>query len=85
MPKQTKAAGEAWAKLALGVRFKWCNVAYEVTSWPDASTQMSVGEVCQMRRIGVGGKLFGPIRRFTYENCLIELPIILKGGPSRDA
>jgi hypothetical protein len=74
MTQKTKAADGAWSKLGLGVRFKWCKVAYEVTSWPD---QISMGGVCQMRRIGKGGKLFGPLRRFTYENCLIELPIIL--------
>ena len=79
MTQDPKAASDAWAKLGLGVRFKWCKVAYEVTSWPD---QGDFGNgVCQIRRIGVGGKLFGPLRRFTYENCLIELPIILKGGP----
>ena len=83
MTQKTKAADEAWAKLGIGVRFKWCQVAYEVTSWPD--DQISRGQVCQIRRIGVGGKLWGPLRRFTFENCLIELPIILKDGSGRDA
>lgn len=78
MTQYPKAAENVWNKLGLGVRFKWCQVAYEVTRWPD---QLSQGDVCQIRRIGKGGKLFGPLRRFTFENCLIELPIILKGGP----
>lgn len=76
MTQKTKAADEAWAKLGIGVRFKWCQVAYEVTSWPD---QISHGQVCQIRRIGLGGKPWGSFRRFTYENCLIELPEILWG------
>lgn len=67
-----KTADKAWNQLVLGVHFMWSNVAYEVTKWPG-------GNVCQIRRIGKAGKLWGPVRRFTLENCLIELPQILKG------
>lgn len=67
-----KAADDSWDRLGLGVRFMWSNVAYEVTKCPD-------GDVCQIRRIGKAGKLWGPVRRFTREHCTIELPQILKG------
>lgn len=77
MTQDPKAASDAWTKLGMGVRFKWCQVAYEVTSWPEQEPAPFTLEVCQIRRIGKGGKLFGPLRRFTYENCLIELPVIL--------
>lgn len=75
MIEKAKAAQEAWNKLGLGVRFTWSSVAYEVTSWPDSPAS----NVCQMRRVGKGGKLWGPVRRFMFQNCLIELPEILRG------
>lgn len=74
------AAKSAWDMLALGVRFKWCNVAYEVTSWPEQLPGPLRINRCQIRRIGIGGRLFGPLRRFTFENCLIELPQILESA-----
>lgn len=71
------AAQSVWESLGLGVRFTWSSVAYEVTSWPEQDGPSP--DVCQMRRIGKGGKLWGPLRRFTFEHCLIELPEILRG------
>lgn len=74
-----KAASEAWNQLGLGVQFLWSKVPYEVTKWPGTPADPFVADVCQIRRMGKGGKLFGPVRRFIFENCLIELPEILRG------
>ncbi len=79
MVEQAKAASESWNQLGLGVQFLWCKVAYEVTKWPGPLVDPFVADACQVRRMGKGGKLFGPLRRFTFENCLIELPAILRG------